>query len=286
MHLAQITRDGRTGLVAKLDETTVAGHLEGDPAYPGSLAELLSQGVPLADVGAKLRASGTRSPLADVQFLPPLVSPSKILCVGLNYRDHAAEAGMALPDYPTLFTRFASSLVAHGQPLVRPRASTQLDYEAELVAVIGKRGRHIPRDRALEHVVGYSLFNDASVRDFQLRTGQWTAGKNFDGTGAFGPWLTLASALPPGARGLHIETKLNGEVLQSASTDQMIFDVPELVAVISAFLTLEPGDIIVTGTPSGVGFVRKPALFMKAGDVCEVAIEGLGTLRNPVVDER
>jgi acylpyruvate hydrolase len=217
--------------------------------------------------------------------LQPLESSAKIICVGLNYRDHAGESGMQVPDYPTLFARFASSLIPHGAPIIRPPESDRLDYEGELVAVIGKGGRRISKADALEHVAGYSIFNDGSIRDFQLRTPQWTMGKNFDSTGAFGPVFVTADALPPGARGLKIETRLNGKVMQSASTDDLIFDVATLVSLISVGITLEPGDIIVTGTPSGVGAARKPPVFMKSGDVCEIEIEQIGVLSNRIVDE-
>ena len=215
----------------------------------------------------------------------PLNARGKIICVGLNYRDHAGESGMQVPEYPTLFARFASSLIAHGAPIVRPPESERLDYEGELVAVIGKGGRRIAKADALDHVAGYSIFNDGSIRDFQLRTPQWTMGKNFDGTGAFGPVFVTADELPPGARGLKIETRLNGQTMQSGSTDDLIFDVATLVSLISAGITLEAGDIIVTGTPSGVGAARKPPVFMKAGDVCEIEIEKIGVLRNRIVDE-
>jgi 2-keto-4-pentenoate hydratase/2-oxohepta-3-ene-1,7-dioic acid hydratase in catechol pathway len=203
----------------------------------------------------------------------------------LNYLDHAAESEMKVPDFPTLFARFNTGLVGHGAALVRPHESDKFDYEGELVAVIGTGGRRIDKAKALDHVAGYSIFNDGSIRDFQLRTTQWTMGKNFDGTGPFGPVFVTADELPPGAKGLHLETRLNGETVQSASTDDLIFDVASLVSLISIGITLEPGDIIVTGTPSGVGAARKPPLFMKAGDVCEVEIEKIGALRNPVEDD-
>ena len=219
------------------------------------------------------------------RYGPPLAAVGKIVCVGLNYADHASEASMKAPDYPTLFARFPSSLIAHSEPIMRPRASEKLDYEGELVAVIGKGGRHIPRAAALSHVCGYSIFNDGSIRDFQLRTPQWTVGKNFDNTGPFGPVFVSADELPPGAHGLKIETRLNGRVMQSATTADLIFDVATLVALISEAMTLEPGDLIITGTPAGVGAARKPPVFMKAGDICEVESEGIGILRNPIVDE-
>ena len=177
--------------------------------------------------------------------------------------------------------------MAHEQPLVRPAVSDSLglDFEGEIAAVLGKGGRHIREEDALECVAGYALFNDGSVREYQFKSPQWTVGKNFDDTGAFGPDLVTADELPPGAKGLLLETRLNGEVVQSASTDDMIFDVAQLISIVSQAITLEPGDVIVTGTPSGIGWARTPKLLMKHGDLCEVSVEGIGVLRNPVVDE-
>jgi acylpyruvate hydrolase len=250
--------------------------------YPGPLETLLGRGgEALAAAGHTLRTAGSPVDAQNAQHLPPLLA-GKIVCVGLNYADHAAESKMAIPQVPTLFSRFGSSIIAHGEAIRLPRVSMALDYEGELVAVIGKRGRYIPKDQALNHVAGYSVFNDGSIRDYQLRTPQWTIGKTFDGTGPFGPVFVTADSLPPGASGLAIQTRLNGEVMQKSSTDQLIFDVATLVTAISEAITLEPGDLIVTGTPAGVGAARDPRIFMKAGDVCEVEIEGIGVLRNPV----
>jgi 2-keto-4-pentenoate hydratase/2-oxohepta-3-ene-1,7-dioic acid hydratase in catechol pathway len=276
--------NGRRGLAASKDGVDFRGLMEGDAGYPGSLDSLVRR--PSAERDAAVRAllAGRPVDLSAVEVLQPL-APGKIICVGLNYRDHAGESGMQVPDYPTLFARFASSLIPHGAPIIRPAESERLDYEGELVAVIGKGGRRIGKAEALDHVAGYSIFNDGSIRDFQLRTPQWTMGKNFDATGAFGPVFVTADALPPGARGLKIETRLNGTVMQSASTDDLIFDVATLVALISVGITLEAGDIIVTGTPSGVGAARKPPVFMKSGDVCEIEIENIGVLKNRIVDE-
>jgi 2-keto-4-pentenoate hydratase/2-oxohepta-3-ene-1,7-dioic acid hydratase in catechol pathway len=220
--------------------------------------------------------------LADVVLLPPVPDPPKIICVGINYADHAAETGATLPDYPVLFARYTTTLVPHGEPLLVPTASQQLDYEGELVAVIGDGGRNIPLDQALEHVAGYSIFNDGSVRDFQRKTTQFTPGKNFDGTGGFGPEIVTADELPPGAAGLRITTTVEGEVLQDSHTGNLIFDVAHLVEAISGVLTLEPGDIIVTGTPDGVGAARKPPRWLRVGETVDVTIEGIGTLRNTV----
>jgi acylpyruvate hydrolase len=220
-----------------------------------------------------------------VRILPPVPKPPKILCVGLNYDDHLEESGLKKPVYPEIFARYATSLIAHREPIRRPPESSALDYEAELAVVIGRKGRRIQPDRALDHVAGYSLFNDATIRDFQLRTPQWTMGKNFDATGAFGPWLVTPDALPPGAQRLRIQGRLNGRVMQDARTDQLIFSVSALIEMISTAMTLEPGDVIITGTPGGVGAARKPPVFMRPGDVFEVEIEGMGVLSNPVQDE-
>jgi acylpyruvate hydrolase len=241
------------------------------------------------DAGAqRVRALSEKGPRLDesrLTYLPPLSTPPKIICVGMNYLDHARENKLDLPAHPTFFTRFASSLIGHQQPIIRPVVSEQLDFEGELAAILGKPGRHIQKERALEHVAGYSIFNDASVRDYQSRGQQWTLGKNFDGTGAFGPDFVTADELPPGGKGLRLTTRLNGATVQSANTDQLIFDVATLIARLSEALTLETGDVIVTGTPAGIGFFRNPKLYMKPGDLCEVEIEGLGTLRNPIQEE-
>jgi len=260
------------------------GLTQRDGGFPGTLPELIAQGADLLRIGRKLG----QSPAIDlnaVRLLPPVPVPPKILAVGLNYNDHLEESGLKKPDYPEIFARFATSLIAHQEPIRRPRESTALDYEAELAVVIGKPGRRIPQEQALDHVAGYSLFNDASLRDFQLRTPQWTMGKNFDGTGSFGPWLVTPDAVPPGARGLRIQGRLNGRVMQDSRTDLLIFDVPTLIETISAAMTLERGDVIITGTPGGVGAARKPPVYMKAGDIFEVEIEGLGVLTNPVQDD-
>ena len=273
------------GLAVISGENDAYGLLKHDPNYPGDLFALLSQGPDALRNAHERLLSGPRIDLREVQFLPPIQRPGKIICVGLNYRDHAAEGGFEIPGYPTIFARFSSSLTGHNTPLVCPKVSDELDYEGELVAVIGKRSRHTSRENALAHIAGYSIFNDGSVRDYQFKTSQWTMGKNFDRTGAFGPVFVSADELPPGAKGLGLETRLNGVLVQSASTDDMVFDVAALVSILSEAITLEPGDIIVTGTPSGVGVARNPKLFMKPGDVCEVKIDKIGTLTNHVVAE-
>lgn len=283
MKIAMYRRNGVRG-IAVLSAEGPRGIEEGGPGWPGDLDTLISGGADLREVGARLASA----PLLDagaVSYLPPLVRPSKILCIGLNYRDHSSETGLKLPDYPSVFARFPSCLVGHGQPLVKPAVSDQFDYEGELVAVIGRRARRVSREEAPDYVAGYSAFNEASVRDFQMRTSQWTVGKNFDGTGAFGPALVTPEELPLGARGVRIRTRLNGRIVQDGSTSDMVFDVADLISILSRTMTLEPGDVLVTGTPSGVGMARKPPLYMKPGDVCEVEIEGIGILRNPVVED-
>lgn len=285
MRFATFEKDGRQGLAVVNSDGSLSGHLAGDAAYPGALETLIGGGqAALAELGERL-AAGSRYTLAQVRLLPPLTRPAKIICIGLNYMAHAKEAGLEVPNYPTLFARFASSLIGHEAPLLRPLASSQLDYEGELAVVIGKGGRRIAKAEALNHVAGYSVFNEGSVRDYQLKTTQWMAGKTFDGTGGFGPWLVTPDELPAGAAGLRLQTRVNGNIRQDTLTSDLIFDVAALIQLVSEAFTLEPGDVIVTGTPSGVGHARKPPVYLKAGDVCEVEIEGIGLLRNPVVDE-
>lgn len=284
MRFAAYWDGSRSGLAASRGGA-FHGLLAGDERYPGSLSSLVAGGLEQLLAAGEALLSGPEVDLSSVTLLPPLPAPPKIVCVGLNYADHSAESGFKVPDYPTVFGRFASSLIGHGAPIIRPLASEQLDYEGEFVAVIGKGGRDISRERALDHVIAYSLFNDASIRDYQFKAPQWTVGKNFDGTGAFGPYLVTADELPAGCCGLRLETRLNGQVVQSASTDDLVFDIRTLVSTLSEAFSWEPGDVIVTGTPSGVGLARKPPLWMKAGDLCEVELEGLGVLSNPVVDQ-
>lgn len=227
---------------------------------------------------------GAAHDIAEVTLGLPIPTPGKIVCLGLNYVDHAKEGGNPIPDYPAVFLRATSSLLAHGQPLQRPSCSDKFDYEAELAVVIGKPARHVTEANALSHVFGYACFNDGSVRDYQRKSTQWTIGKNFDGTGAFGPCIVTADELPAGAAGLRIACRYNGETMQDGNTSDMIFPIARTIAILSEAMTLEPGDVIITGTPAGVGYARKPPVFLRAGDVSEVEIEGIGTLRNPVVD--
>lgn len=255
---------------------------------PSSLDELLRQGEAGLDTARQALARADSVPrlaLDSITCLPPVLNPGKAFAIGLNYIDHAAESRFEAPKFPVIFHRYPSSWVAHQQALLRPRISTQFDYEAELVAVIGKGGRYIAKEKALEHVAGYSLFNDGSIRDHQFRSNQWMMGKNFDRSGSFGPEFVTADELPPGAVGLQLQCRLNGQVMQNANTRDMIFDVATLVTACSEAMELQPGDIIITGTPAGVGVARSPQVFLKAGDVCEVSVEGVGVLHNTVIDE-
>lgn len=227
------------------------------------------------------------APLAGLTYLPVIPRPEKIVCAVRNYMDHHQEvlaAGMQreLSEEPPIFLRVWRSQVAHGQGIVRPRVSESLDWEGELAVIIGQGGRDIPEDKAYEHVAGYSVYNDASVREWQFHAKQIASGKNFEATGGFGPWMVTADEIAPG-RELKLETRLNGEVVQHSHTGHMIFSIPRLIAYASTIFTLVPGDVIITGTPAGVGWSRKPQWFMKPGDVCEVEIEAIGTLVNPIV---
>jgi acylpyruvate hydrolase len=275
----------RRGLAAVAEGGDARGLAEGDTGFPGHLEALIAAGPGALRAAHDRLRQGEAVDEAAVKVLPPLSRPGKIICVGLNYADHSAESGFKQPDYPTLFGRFTTSMIGHGQSMIRPSVSQQLDYEGEVVVVVGRGGRHIARAAALSHVAGYTICNEGSVRDYQFKAPQWTMGKNFDGTGAFGPVFVTADELPPGCKGLRLQTRLNGEVVQDASTDDMVFDVEALVSIISEAITLEPGDLIVTGTPAGVGLARKPPLWMKPGDICEVEVERLGILRNPIADE-
>ena len=272
-----------TLLVPGRGETVAAVAPDGARYLPlggaGSLAERLAG--PLLSVEPDWDQAAT---LTGVRFLPLIPRPGALWCVGLNYEDHRLETGRAKADYPTLFTRFPASLLGHGEALVRPAVSPQLDYEAELAVVIGRPGRHLSEAEALDHVAGYSCFNDASVRDYQGHSSQFGPGKNFWRTGGFGPFLVTADEVPD-PQNLPIETRLNGEVVQQSHTSQMTYPVRELIAYLSRIHPLEPGDVIATGTPSGVGVARDPQLFLKPGDVVEVEIGGVGVLRNGVVDE-
>jgi 2-keto-4-pentenoate hydratase/2-oxohepta-3-ene-1,7-dioic acid hydratase in catechol pathway len=265
--------------------------LAADSKAPTDLGEWLAKNngdvKPLAELAKRAPASA-RKPLAGLSYGLPVGRPGKILCLGLNYLEHVKEGAQRdnIPKFPTIFMRGLTSLVPHGQPIVRPQVSETLDYEAEMILVVGKRAKHLTAAKALSCVAGYSCGNEGSVREFQRKTTQWDMGKNFDRTGGFGPWFVSADELPAAGKGLKIETRLNGQVMQSDNTDNMMFPVVEMLVYVTQGMTLEPGDIIFTGTPSGVGFARKPPVWMKNGDVCEVEIQGLGVLRNPIADEK
>ncbi|MBB6380443.1 2-keto-4-pentenoate hydratase/2-oxohepta-3-ene-1,7-dioic acid hydratase in catechol pathway [Pseudonocardia eucalypti] len=242
------------------------------------LRSLLAEDLPVVPDGAPVDYG-----FAEIGWLPVVPNPTKIVCVGLNYRDHRAETGNRPTRHPALFLRTPDSQVGHEQPLVQPRESATLDYEAEIAVVIGRGGRRIPRERAWHHVAGISCYNDGSVREFQRHTAQYTAGKKFPGTGGFGPWLTTMDELAPR---LTLSCRVNGATVQSADTDGMIFPIDEIVEYASTVFTLEPGDVLVTGTPGGVGSRREPPVFLAPGDVVEVEIGGVGVLRNPVVNDQ
>jgi 2-keto-4-pentenoate hydratase/2-oxohepta-3-ene-1,7-dioic acid hydratase in catechol pathway len=222
--------------------------------------------------------------LSEIEYLPLIGNPGKIICVGLNYKAHREETGRKPTDQPALFVRFAESQTAHNGPLVRPKASEMLDYEGELAVIIGKTGRHVKKADALSIIAGYSCYNDGSVRDWQNHTLQWTAGKNFMQTGAFGPWMVTTDEIPD-PTALELTTRLNGAVIQNSTTDLLIFDIPTLIEYITTFTVLEPGDVISTGTPGGVGFKRDPQVFMKPGDKVEIEITKIGILANDIVGE-
>jgi acylpyruvate hydrolase len=286
MRLSIVSIGGRRVLAARRGEDLVRLDVAA-PGLPTELGALLRAGLDAGAIAAAVEAP-PREALVDASqalFEPLIADGARILCLGLNYVDHASEAAYAKPDYPVIFTRYASSFVGHERPLMLPSASRRFDYEAELVAVIGRGGRRIPRDQALSHVAGYTLMNDGSVRDYQLHTVQWTLGKNFDASGSVGPELVTADELPAGARGLKIEGRLNGTVMQHASTSDMIFDVATTIAYLSEAIALAPGDLIAMGTPAGVGNARTPPVYLTDGDTFEIEVERVGALRNPVRPE-
>lgn len=284
MRLATFGVGDRTVLAARRRDGFV--DLAQVPGGAGELGALLRAAPDFTALQAAVDAAPAAALVAPgARYAPPIATGAKILCLGLNFLDHASEGSYAKPEYPVVFSRFSASFVGHDEPLELPAASSKFDYEAELVVVIGKRGRHIPREAALAHVAGYALMNDGSVRDFQKRTHQWMLGKNFDRSGALGPEIVTADELPPGARDLALRGRLNGTIMQQANTSDMLFDVATAVSYISVAMALEPGDLIAMGTPAGVGHARKPPVFMTAGDTFEVELERVGTLRNAVRPE-
>ncbi len=271
----------------RLDGRETWGLIEGDSfidlqaAFPSLRAAIEAEalgGLP------KLAAAARHRPLAEAEWLPLISKPDKILCVGLNYETHRKETGRSEVEHPTIFTRFANSQIGHGAEMIRPSVSSDLDFEGELAVIIGRPGRHIKREKAYAHVAGYACYNDGSVRDWQRHTHQFTPGKNFDGTGAFGPWMVTPDEL--GAVGpQRLQTRVNGQIVQDALLSQMIFDIPCVIEYCSTFTRLEPGDVIAMGTPGGVGAKRTPPLWLVPGDVVEVEIDGVGLLRNGIADE-
>lgn len=290
MKIVGFERDGTTHL-GLIENDSVIDLQAVDSKVPADLAKWLRAGngdlKPLAEL-AKRSPASARLPVAGLKYALPVARPGKILCLGLNYMEHVKEGRYVdnVPKWPSLFFRTLASFVPHEAALIRPKASPHFDYECEMVAVVGKTARHLTMDNALDCIVGYSVANDGSVRDFQKHTSQWTMGKNFDKSGGIGPWMVSADELPTGGKGLKIMTRLNGKTLQSDNTDNLMFPLAETLVYVTKGITLEPGDIILTGTPSGVGQAQKPEpIWMRAGDTCEIEVEGIGVLRNPIVDE-
>ena len=233
---------------------------------------------------AALQAHAPTLKFSQLTLLPVIPNPGNIFCIGLNYGEHVRETGREVTETPVIFLRLADSQVAHGQDILRPAESHRLDYEAEIAVIIGQGGRRIREEDAWQHIAGYSRYNDGSVRDWQVATSQWTPGKNFYKTGGFGPWMVTSDEIAPG-QVMRLQTVLNGQVLQDTTTDKMIHSIPRQIAYISTFIPLSPGDVIVTGTPGGVGNKRNPQIFMKPGDVCEIVVDAIGTLRNGIRDD-
>ncbi|MEM7345646.1 MAG: fumarylacetoacetate hydrolase family protein [Chloroflexota bacterium] len=307
MRLATFAINGETRFGAQLDEQmidlsgaylswcqqqpTATQPLPADE-FPQDMRTFLTMGEPVkaaansalafaSEAMDRLREAGLAWPLGSVTFLPPIQNPGKIICVGLNYRTHIQEMGRDLPKHPVIFAKFANTLIGHEAVIPYPTVSDTLDYEAELAFVIGQRAKDVPREKALDYVAGYTCFNDVSVREYQRRTIQFLQGKTFDGSGPCGPALVTADEIPDPSE-LEMFLRLNGETMQHTSLDDLVFDVPTLVELLSEIMTLEPGDIVATGTPGGVGFARDPKLFMKPGDRVEVEISNIGILRNTV----
>lgn len=282
MRLMSFEKDGKASYGVATDNGVIDLGARIGAEYPTLLS--LVQGNGQAAAAKAAAGQGDDFAQSDVTFLPVIPQPPKIICVGLNYDDHRIETGRQPSGYPVLFPRYANCQVGHGQAMVKPRNSDRFDYEGEMAVIIGKPGRHLTQEEALDHVAGYSCYNDGSVRDFQGHTHQFLPGKNFTATGAFGPWMVTSDEITDPST-LTLTTRLNGEVMQHADTDHMIFNVPFLISYISSFMALEAGDVIVSGTPGGVGDRRNPPVYMKGGDTTEVEITGIGTLVNPVVNE-
>jgi 2-keto-4-pentenoate hydratase/2-oxohepta-3-ene-1,7-dioic acid hydratase in catechol pathway len=279
MKVVSFVRNGKSsyGVVVNDGIVDVGARLG---AKYADLVAVLKAGA-LAEVEAAAKGAAADLPYDGTTLLPVIPNPGKIVCVGVNYDEHRREMGREPPGHPTIFVRFPESQVAHNQPLLKPAESDKLDYEAELAVIIGKRGYKVSEENAFDIVAGYSCYNDGSVRDWQTHTGQFTPGKNFNATGGFGPWMVTADEIPD-AQKLAIQSRLNGQVMQSSNTDLMTFNIRKIIKYVTTFTPLEPGDVIATGTPGGVGTKRNPPVYMKDGDIIEIEIEKIGLLRNPV----
>lgn len=280
MKLLSFQRDGRASWGVVVDERIVDLGARESSQFP-DLKSFIAAGLPQEVLSQAVEADLS---FDEVKLAPVIPNPDKIILAAINYWDDAADPAKA-PNYPVLFLRLASSQIGHGAPLIQPRSSQKLDFEGELAVIIGTRGRHIQKENAMSHVAGYSIYNDASVRDWQKHSHQFTPGKNFVGTGGFGPWMVQAADLPIPNRGVSLITRVNGVEKQRTDTSRMIFDIPYLISYISTFTPLEPGDVIVTGTSTGIGITRNPQEFLKPDDVVDVEIEGIGVLSNPVEAE-
>ena len=290
MRLITYAENGKDRMGVRVDRRVIPV-ADVDPSLPASIIELLA-GDHLGALQASIAGVGIDGDIDlrgrsvdDITYRPLIPQPGKIFCIGRNYAAHATEGGAETPSFPEVFVRGATSLTAHRGVIVAPKCSDKLDFEGEFAFVVGKTCRHVTEETALDVVAGYTLFNDATVRDYQRFASQWTIGKNFDQTGAFGPELVTADELPPGLGGLTLRSRLNGEEMQVGHVDDLVFSVPRLIAILTEAITLEPGDVVVTGTPSGVGYARTPPVFMKPGDVIEVEVPGLGILTNTVENE-
>ena len=284
MRLLSAVIKGREQVAVRMGDTVIPVSILA-PNLPRSIQQLLADDC-LAELAGLLDNSAAGGIAIDeVEYLPLISRPGKIICIGRNYAAHAAEGGADTPTFPEIFCRNATSLVAHNDAIIRPLCSDKLDFEGEVAFVIGKSCRHATQDNALDCIAGYSLFNDATLRDYQRFSSQWTIGKNFDRTGAFGPELVTSDELPPGMAGLTLTTTLNDQVMQVGQIDDMVFPIRRIIEIISECMTLEAGDVVVTGTPSGVGAARKPPIWMQAGDTVTVEVAGLGKLVNTVADE-
>jgi 2-keto-4-pentenoate hydratase/2-oxohepta-3-ene-1,7-dioic acid hydratase in catechol pathway len=259
------------------------------PDLPGDMIGLLEGGessLAKAKAAANNATDDAKVDMSSVKLLVPIARPGKIVCIGRNYAAHAAEGGAETPTYPEVFYRGSTTLIAQGEPIIRPKCSDKLDFEAELVVVIGKLAKHVAEADAGAYIAGYSLFNEGTLRDYQRKSSQWTVGKNFDNTGPFGPEIVTSDEVPEGAKGLRIQSRLNGQIMQDANTDDLVFTIHNLIYRLTECMTLEPGDIIVSGTPAGVGYARTPPVFMKPGDIIEIEVDGIGVLTNTIEDEK